>query len=483
MLFTTLLPIVFGALCYFLPFNKVEKKRNIYVTVALFLTFFLAVMVVITPQSYTEYLAFSEELTIGLNADGLGKFFLIIVNFVWLFVGIYSLEYMKHEANHPRFYSFFLISFGAMNGVCLSGNYLTMYLFFEILTFASMPMVLHSQSSESISAAIKYLIYSVFGATIGLLGFFFISNYADTTVFTQGGVMSVDVLNENKDVLLLVCFMTIIGFGAKAGLYPLHSWLPTAHPVAPAAASSLLSGIITKAGVLAIIRVVYYQFGYEFIMGSWVQTVILCLVLFTVFMGSMLAYKEKIMKKRLAYSTVSQVSYILFGLFCFNAISFMGALLHIAAHALIKNVLFMVSGSVIYKSHFTRVDQLDGLGKKMPYTFALFTIAGLGLIGIPPLVGFVSKWYLATGSLATMNSIISWVGPVVLLVSALLTAGYLFTITIQAYFKPYTGQENVSEANKVMLVPMAVLVFMTILFGVMPSLLTDPIHMIIQGLF
>ncbi len=483
MLFVVLVPILLGSILSFLPFNKEEKSRNMFVSFTLVATFLLAAWVILTEQSSINLLTILPSMPITLNADALGKFFLGIVNLLWTLVGIYSLEYMKHETNHPRFYTFFLISLGAMNGVCVSGNFVTLYLFFEILTVASMPLVLHTQTKDSISAAIKYLIYSIFGATLGLLGLFTISSYTGTTEFVAGGILDSSIITGNENLLLIVCFITVVGFGAKAGMYPLHSWLPTAHPVAPAAASSLLSGIITKAGVLAIIRVIYFQFGMDFIKGTWVQYALLVLALFTVFMGSLLAFKERIMKKRLAYSTVSQVSYILFGVFCFNGISFLGAMLHVLAHALIKNVLFMVSGAVIYKSHHTRVDQLDGLGKKMPITFALFTIASLGLIGIPPLVGFVSKWYLAQGALTTLNPVYSWIGPVVLLVSALLTAGYLFTITIHAYFRPYTGDESVVEVNKTMLIPMGILTCGIVYFGMFPSEIQAYINVIVNGLF
>ncbi len=483
MIFVILIPMMLGVLLSVMPFRQDEKKRNAYIAVTLLITCALAIMTLFNEYSYTQYIEITSFLSIGLHADTLGKYFLLLVNVVWLMVGIYSLEYMKHEINHVRFYSFFLFSLGAMNGVCISGNFLTLYLFFEALTIASMPLVLHSQTKDAIQAAIKYLIYSIFGATMGLLGFFFVAYYGDASMFVAGGVLQAELTGAQESMLLIVCFLTTVGFGAKAGMYPLHSWLPTAHPVAPAAASSLLSGIITKAGVLAIIRIIYYQFGVEFIRGTWVQYALITLALFTVFMGSMLAYKEKIMKKRLAYSTVSQVSYILFGLFCLNAVSFLGALLHVVAHALIKNVLFMVSGAIIYKSHQTRVDRIDGLGTKMPITFGLFTIASLGLIGIPPLVGFVSKWYLASGSLSFLDASISWIGPVVLLISALLTAGYLFTITVQGFFKTYEGDDAVSEVNNTMLIPMALLVVGIIVFGFYPTLLMDNINLIIQGLF
>lgn len=271
----------------------------------------------------------------------------------------------------------------------------------------------------------------------------------------------------NETLVLAVALMTIIGFGAKAGMMPLHAWLPTAHPVAPSCASAVLSGVITKAGVLAIIRVVYFQFGVNFIAGTWVQTVWIILSLLTVLTGSMLAYKEKLLKKRLAYSTVSQVSYIMFGLACCNEVAFIGAMLHVVAHSLIKNVLFMSAGAIIVHGNCTKVDELKGIGKTMPKTMIAFTIASLGLVGIPPFMGFVSKWYLAQGALQSLAAPWSFIGPVVLLASALLTAGYLFTITIDAFFKD--GNHQGKDAGAWMIVPMIVCCVLVFVGGLFPQ--------------
>jgi multicomponent Na+:H+ antiporter subunit D len=276
----------------------------------------------------------------------------------------------------------------------------------------------------------------------------------------------------------------IIGFGAKAGMFPLHGWLPTAHPQAPAPASAVLSGVITKAGVLSIIRVVFYIIGADSIRGTWVQTVWIVLSLLTVFMGSMLAYKEKVLKKRLAYSTVSQVSYILFGLSVLNPTAFVGALSHVVFHSVIKNTLFMVAGAIIVKTGWTRVEQLRGLGRVMPVTLVCYTAVSLALIGIPPFSGFVSKWFLATGALASGTGVWTFVGPVVLLASALLTAGYLFSIVIQGFFpgQDFDGQEikerglEGNEPSWLMLAPIGILAAAALLLGCFPGALIGMIQ-------
>lgn len=199
--------------------------------------------------------------------------------------------------------------------------------------------------------------------------------------------------------MLIVTFFMVLGFGVKAGMFPLHGWLPTAHPVAPAPASAVLSGIIVKCGVFGIIRVIYYLFGPDFVRGSWIQTIWMSIALFTVFMGSMLAYREKVFKKRLAYSTVSQISYILVGLAYMNMTAFTGAVLHMICHAFIKRRLFLCVGAIISQSGRTNVDEMRGIGKEMPVVMWCYTICSLALIGIPPTGGFISKWFLAMGAL------------------------------------------------------------------------------------
>ena len=318
---------------------------------------------------------------------------------------------------------------------------------------------------------------------MALFGLFFLNKYATTLNFTAGGTLNMELVSSNQTLMLIVAFCMIMGFSVKAGMFPLHAWLPTAHPVAPAPASAVLSGIIVKAGVLGIIRVVFYIFGADFIRGTWVQYAWMILALITVFMGSMLAYLEKGMKKRLAYSTVSQLSYILFGLAILNPIGMTGALLHVIFHAFIKTVLFLAAGAIIYKTGKTNVDELRGIGKEMPITIWCFTIVSLGLIGIPPMSGFISKWYLAIGALDSGIRVFAVLGPIVLLVSALLTAGYLLPVTIKGFFPgadyDYSALQK-KEPNKWMTVPMLLMIAFTILLGIFPNQLIEYINQIVS---
>ena len=245
-------------------------------------------------------------------------------------------------------------------------------MFFELMTLITLPLVLHNATPAARRAGFKYLGYSVFGAGMALAGYFFIAYYLTVPDFQPGGAIDLTRAAEHRPMLLVVYCLMIVGFGAKAGMMPMQSWLPAAHPVAPAPASAVLSGVITKGGIIAVIRVTYYMFGPEFLAGSWPQYVLLTLALATVFVGSMLAYREKQLKRRLAYSTVSQVSYVLFGLMLLTEEGVQASLLQLVFHALAKDTLFLGAGAVIFSTNLTRVDQLRGIGRRMPVTMWCF---------------------------------------------------------------------------------------------------------------
>jgi len=398
---------------------------------------------------------------------------------LWLIVSVFADEYMTHERNESRFFGFYVLSLGALIGICLAGNLITLYLFYEMMTLLTVPLVIHQGTDEALDAGIKYLGFSVCGAALGLLGMFYFQSSQTTDLFTPGGTLDAALAAANAPGLTVALFCMLIGFGAKAGVLPLFSWLPTAHPVAPSPASAVLSGLITKMGVLAIIRVIYYQFGMDFVAGTWAHKAVLGLAIFTVFMGSMLALKEKVLKKRLAYSTVSQVSYILFGLLLLNPDGFTGALMQLVFHALAKNGLFLTAGAVIFYLHQTRTDGLRGAGKQLPVTMWSFTLFALSLIGIPPTAGFVSKWFLAQGGLSF--GVFGLVGVAVLMVSALLTAGYLLPIVTDSFFPgadfDYQNLRRPTE-SRLMTVPLLILAVGVVVLGIFPGALdwlTEPI--------
>jgi len=425
-----------------------------------------------------------EDIPVFFQVDALGSVFASFMSIVWVLVAVYSFVYMEHEGNEKRFFGVYLLVYGVLIALDFAGNLVTLYLFYELMTLTSMPMVLHNGSKASIMAALKYLFYSMCGAYLGLFGIFFLYKYCGTLSFVAGGSLNLALAAGNEGILLIAVFAMLIGFGAKAGMFPLHAWLPAAHPVAPSPASAVLSGIIVKAGVLAVIRVVYYTVGADFLRGTWVQAVWMALTLLTVFMGSLLAFREPVFKKRLAYSTVSKISYILFGLSLLTPVAVTGALLHTVFHAFIKCALFLTAGIFIFQCGKSRVEELEGIGKRMPGTLWCYTFASLALIGIPPASGFISKWYLPQGALKAGVGIFGWLGPVVLLISALLTAGYLLPVTMKGFF-PGHGEAvsaEKQEAKPGMLFPLAVLAAAAVLLGVFPNPLIQYVSRIAEAL-
>ncbi len=480
-----LVPVLCGLLLLVSGKKLTDRKiRNLAVFAVLVLQLVLTFFAWQGREQEIVFWNLTKDIPVLFRIDGMSMLFTGLLAVVWLFVGVFSFEYMKHEDEtehteaHTRslkgttFYGFYLLVLGVMTGVGFAGNLVTFYLFYEFMTLLSMPFVLHTMTKEAIFAAKKYLFYSVAGAALALFGFSFLYSVGGSITFTPGGIFTNGLTTGKESILLVAAFLMILGFGTKAGMFPMHGWLPSAHPVAPAPASAVLSGVITKTGVLGIIRVVFYLFGADILRGTWVQYAFVALTLITVFMGSMLAYKEQVFKKRLAYSTVSQVSYVLFGISLMHPVAFVGALLHIVYHSVIKCTLFLNAGAVIYKTGKTKVEELTGIGKEMPVTMWTFTIASLGLVGIPPVCGFISKWYLCQGALDTGLGVVEYLGPAVLLISALLTAGYLISITIQGFFPgvsfDYAGLKK-KEPNYLMLVPMFVFAVLAVLFGILPD--------------
>ena len=428
----------------------------------------MVIMLCFAQGNEATLLNLTPTLSLFLRVDVVGSIFAVLMSAMWLMSGVFALEYLGHDEHEASYQAFFMTVLSALIGQCYAGSMVTLYVFYELMTLLSVPMVVHERTPQAVAAGIKYLIYSIFGAMLGLLGIFFFNHYLGSVNFVAGGAST--AAGAPQTGLLIITFLVILGFGTKAGMFPMHGWLPTAHPVAPAPASAVLSGVITKAGVLAVIRVIFFLVGAKTIRGTWVQTVFLTLSLITVFMGSMLAYREPLLKKRLAYSTVSQVSYVLFGLFCLHPVAFTGSILHIVAHSTIKDALFLCAGAIIHQTHKTYVRDLRGIGKQMPITIWCWTIASLGLIGIPPTGGFVSKWQLATGAMEAGIGAFGVVGPIVLIISALLTAAYLLQITINGFFPgsdfDYSALEN-KEPGKLMTVPMMVLAAGVVLCGVL----------------
>ena len=485
-IFAIFVPILCGVCILAKPEFKSRKALIATVSVGLVVTTVLSFTILLLGDMQLHLFSIGENMEIFFHADKMGRIFMTIVMIVLPLVCIYAFEYMGHYEQEQRFFGFYLMVYGVLLALSYAGNIVTFYLFYEMMSIFSMPLVFHFRTREAVMAGLKYLFYSLTGAYCVLFGIYFLNQYTTTLNFTAGGTLDMAKVAGNEGLLLVVAMSMIVGFGVKAGMIPLHAWLPNAHPIAPAPASAALSAIIVKMGVFGVMRVVYYLFGVNILRGTWVQYTWIALTLITVFFGSMMAYREKVFKKRLAYSTVSQVSYILFGMSLMHPTALTGSLLHILFHAVIKSALFMSAGAVIYKCGIERVDEMRGIGKKMPRIMWCFTLCSLALIGIPPASGFISKWYLATGSLATEIPVVSWLGPVVLLVSALLTAGYLLPIAIEGFFPgPDFDYEHLEKKDptKQMLVPIMILAGLAILLGVFPNFFVGYMSELMQLLF
>ncbi|MBQ9347159.1 MAG: proton-conducting membrane transporter [Oscillibacter sp.] len=433
LLVTILFPMLAGIYAGVRPMDR-RKRRN-WCVAAMLITDALGALCLVYGTPIALF-PLTENLRLCFALDIVGRWFLGAALALYTAVTFYSFDYMEMEEREEQFYAFFFVSLGAMLSACMAGNLVSFYLCFELVTLTTVPLVLHERTKEAVAAALKYLFYSIGGAFLGLLAVIAVCVFAsDANAFVPGGFLDPVQAEEHSALLLGAMFCGLIGFGAKAGMYPLHGWLPTAHPAAPAPASALLSGIVAKAGILAVIRLVYFSVGPDFLRGTWVQTAWTSLALVTVFMGSMMAFREKVMKKRLAFSTISQISYIMAGLSLLDTRGLAGGLMHVMAHAASKGALFLCAGVFIYKLGKRNVADLKGIGKQMPVTMWCFLLASLSLVGIPPMGGFVSKWAIAGAALEDGGRFALAV-PAVLLLSALLTAGYLLPVVIDAFFPP-----------------------------------------------
>ena len=468
LLLPVLLPLAAGLLLWLVrPLGDNARARTALTSAVLAAEVLLVVRLLAGPDESCYVWTLTSSLNIYLHLDAMGRLFAGLTACLWLISGVFSFRYMAHEGRERVYYAAYLGTLGVLLGLDFSGNLITFYLFYELMTLLSFLLVVHSRTHEAVMAGLKYLFFSIAGAFAALLGIFFLYDMCLSITFRPGGILPSNLTPTEAARVLRLAMCMIVGFGVKAGMFPLHGWLPAAHPVAPAPASAVLSGLITKAGVLALIRLVYYVIGPDMLRGTWVQRVWLASTLITVFMGSMLAFFEPVLKRRLAYSTVSQVSYVLFGLALLQPTALTGALTHLVFHAVIKTGLFLAAGAIILRTGRTRVDELRGLGRRMPVTVLCFAVYALGLVGIPPFSGFFSKWQLATGALDAGVGVFGWLGPVVLLVSALLTAGYLFPLPVRGFFPgAHPDEAPPCEAPADMTLPLVLLAAVTLVLGV-----------------
>ncbi len=402
-----------------------------------------------------------------LKADPFGVFFAVIASGLWIFTSFYSIGYMRgnKEEKQTRYFASFAVCLSATIGIAFSGNLLTFVIFYEMLTLATYPLVIHKENKEAISAGRQYLAYTLTAGLLLIAAAGLVYYLTGTMDFTPGGVFG--GLDISTPMMLTVFLLFLGAVGVKAGIMPIHSWLPTAM-AAPTPVSALLHAVaVVKSGVFGVIRVVGYVFGTD-VMGAYgLNEILIVIAGTTIVLASLLAFRQDNLKRRLAYSTVGHLSYIVLGAALITPLGMTGGIMHIAAHATMKITLFFCAGAIYVNLHKQNISDLNGIAKVMPWTMAAFVIGSMGLAGIPPLNGFVSKWYLAMGSLEGDMII-----PVLILViSGLLNVGYFFPIIWRAYFKQGGEElEKYGEASPFMVVPIMVTATLSILFGMFPNL-------------
>ncbi len=426
------------------------------------------------------------NLKIMLKLDGLGSIFAGLVAFLWPFANMYAFEYMKHDKERKHiFFGFYIMTYGTTLGIAFSGNLLTMYLFYEVLTFVTMYLVLHPMTKKAIRATRQYLYYSLGGAVFGFFSIICLEFFGDTSQFVLGGVLDMKLVRDNVNMVLLMFVFAFCGFGVKAALFPFHGWLPKAS-VAPTPVTALLHAVaVVKSGAFAIIRIIYYSYGTKFLSGTWAQYVVMILAMATIVYGSTMAVKEIHIKRRLAYSTVSNLSYILLAATFMTPAGMTASVVHLMMHAFMKICGFFCIGAVMHQTGKNYMSEIEGMGRKMPIIFSCLTIAGIALAGIPPFAGFISKWNLVSAGLK-LGTPMAMFAIAVLLYSSLLTAMYMGEYVIRAWF-PRKGvelanHEGAKDPDGDMILPILVFTCVIVLLGLYSDSFVSLIQNVAQGL-
>jgi multicomponent Na+:H+ antiporter subunit D len=413
-------------------------------------------------------------ITISFAMDGLGFIFAFIAPFLWVLATSYNIGYMRSLKEHAqtRYYFCFAVAiFGAV-GVALSANVFTLYLFYEIISVFTYPLVAHHQDEEGFTGARKYMVYLMGTSKLFLLPAMVLTYVlAGTLEFplsgVQNGIFTKEVVAAHPELVQLTYVLFIAGL-AKAALMPFHNWLPSAM-VAPTPVSALLHAVaVVKAGVFSVSRIILSGFGAETMTTLGLSLPTAYLAGFTIVVASLIALTKDDIKARLAYSTVSQLSYVIIGVALVAPLSIQGGLLHIGHHAFSKITLFFGAGAIYVASHLKSIKKMNGLGRKMPFTFGAFGLATLSMIGVPPVCGFVSKWYLVNGALQQEQVILL----VALLCSTILNAGYFAPIFYRAFFLPPEPDSHIEECKEAplcMVAPLALTGLASVFLGIFPG--------------
>ncbi|GAA5507980.1 complex I subunit 5 family protein [Novipirellula caenicola] len=425
---------------------------------------------------YVVRFPITQSIDFALHADPFSLLFVTLSAVLWFLTTIYAIGYLEYSPHRGRFFGFFSLCVAATSGVALSANLLTFLVFYEMLTLTTYPLVVHRGTPESIRGGRIYLAYTVSGGAVLLLAMVWLQSIVGPVEFVVGGFLE-SAGHEYRNTFRWIFALLILGFGVKAALVPLHGWLPEAM-VAPAPVSALLHAVaVVKAGAFGIVRVVYDVFGVGFSAELGVATPLAIVAAVTILYGSLRAVYQDDLKRRLAYSTISQVSYIALGTAIAGPIATVGGIVHLVHQGLMKITLFFAAGNLAETLGIHKVSQLNGVGRRMPWTMAAFTIAALGMIGVPPMAGFVSKWLLGSGAIAAGQ----WWVVGVLTGSTVLNAIYFLPIVYATWFKPPDGpwphdhERGRFETHLWLLVPPVFTAISVVLVGLLASIPFSPL--------
>lgn len=459
-----LIPLIGGLLI--LLFHKHAQLRetsSIFIGIILFL--YITQLTRFSAEEAVTHslLNITPGLSIAFHLEPLGLVFALLASGLWIITTIYSIGYMRgnSEKNQTRFYLFFAISIASTMGIAFAANLFTLFIFYEALTLCTYPLVTHKQNNEAQSGGRTYL-----GILLSTSILFFLTAMvvtwiqAGTLDFLPGGILE-GKLDQLGALLLFTLFMFGIG---KAALMPFHRWLPAAM-VAPTPVSALLHAVaVVKAGVFSVLKISVYIFGIDFIATQHAADLILWIAVATMIIASVIALTKDNLKARLAYSTISQLSYIVVGAALASPVAALGGALHLVTHAFGKITLFFCAGAIYTATKYTQISQLNGLGHKMPFTFSAYLIAAFSVIGLPPLIGSWSKWFLIEGSISTQNYIVLFF----FALSTLLNCAYLLPIALRGFFKPLdptmdNWSPSIKEAPLACVLPLCITALCTFL--------------------
>ncbi len=470
-----IIPILAAGIAGILTFVNGDKTfwRNFYGTAASIIAF-ISIMLMVPGSLEGTIYAFKvvdmiPGLSINFRVDSLGLIFGMVSSTMWVLVNVYTIGYMEHEDNKKRFFAFFSLSLFSAFGIAFSENLFTFFLFYEFLSLATYPLVIHTGTVEAMKAGSRYLIYTLGG------GGFFLVAIIITYVITGGNITlsqpGLFTLAQGELLLKVLFFFYLIGVSVKAAVMPLHHWLPSAM-VAPTPVSTLLHAVaVVKAGVFGVLRLLYNIYGIDLLKDLGVASILLGFAAFTILAASIIAIRQNNLKRRLAYSTISQLSFIVAAGALLSPAAAIASMIHIANHAFTKGTLFMSAGIIAEETGVKNISEMKGIAKRLPWTMAIFTMASLGMIGLPPFAGFVSEWFFGWGAIQGRENIL--VG--VLVFNAILDAIYFLPIVYTAYFdkadekRPFDPKPGI-ETNWKMLAPIIGTAGMTVVLGLFAGL-------------